>query len=504
MTVTEAKEPRSAKPGTLLSQWWTLGAIAADRRTKGRHTAVAWVIIDRFMQKKGNGRASIRYLEKATGLSQNTIIKAYRELVEWGYFTQHISPGTRPAEYTPKWLVLHPSTALATAAPICSSTASPMCSATDSSASPTCSESCLPEPAYQPASLVSSNDSAAPASPPHAAGLAPSSGEAPQEERARDTQAGGFDELWATYRFKHDRAKAKIAYAKLSPSPELHAELCTAAAAWADHYETNGTEPRWRVRLHNWLGGEKYLEDVPQVYADAKSAAISKTRGSAKANSARCGKPRKTPGPVTARITAANVVQDGSTSELRFTTTDGDGAVLDHVITLEHHDGDTQCEGQKQLGKLVGAAGLGQIEDSAELLGRTIVLTGDKYIYAAPIVRPVDDASLSSASDTPISEPPPSSPLTEAELAEIKARVAAAPPMPRRREFSLTEQRQAELDAEAEAEIEVEDEVVGGDLRRRPIREITVEEYEAHAGVPFEEDDDWPDWMDAEQEDDAA
>ena len=90
----DTKELRSTKPGTLLSQWWTLGEIALDKRTVGRHMTVAWIIIDRYMQKHGNGRASVRYIERATGMSVHTVMKACRELVEWGFFSQHIGTGT--------------------------------------------------------------------------------------------------------------------------------------------------------------------------------------------------------------------------------------------------------------------------------------------------------------------------------------------------------------------------------------------------------------------------
>lgn len=43
--MSEAKPERTAKPGDLLLQWWTPGAIAADRRTTGRHMKAGWVIM---------------------------------------------------------------------------------------------------------------------------------------------------------------------------------------------------------------------------------------------------------------------------------------------------------------------------------------------------------------------------------------------------------------------------------------------------------------------------
>jgi hypothetical protein len=234
----------------------------------------------------------------------------------------------------------------------------------------------------------SSNDSAAPASPPHAAGLVPASGGAPQGRAsdtvpAADTLAGGFDELWEAYRFKHDRAKAKAAYGKLSPDANLHAKLIAEAARWHAHYEGNNTEPRWRVRLHNWIGGEKYLEDVPQVYSDAKSAAISKTRGSAKPAKASTGRAAKpgcafAAGETTITITKADLSKMQTSSLLILTAEDADGIEYIHTIPLEHHNEEVQAAGQREKDKLADAAGLYfGFEDAGQLVGRQVVALVD-------------------------------------------------------------------------------------------------------------------------------
>ncbi|GAB1717535.1 MAG: hypothetical protein NTAFB05_25770 [Nitrobacter sp.] len=119
---------------------------------------------------------------------------------------------------------------------------------------------------------ISSSNSAASATPPHVAGLAPASGEAPQ----------GFEEFWTAYAHKQQRAKAKAAWAKLDPSPELVSTIITEAGRWAAHYAEHAVEPRWRVLPHNWLAGENWLQDLPIVHKDAKSAAIANVRGRAK------------------------------------------------------------------------------------------------------------------------------------------------------------------------------------------------------------------------------
>jgi hypothetical protein len=92
-----ANKQRTAKPGDLLSQWWTLGAIAADKRTTGRHMKAGWVIINSYWQKHGNGRASLRYIERATGLGRPAVVKACRELAEWGHVTRVRGVGSGPS-----------------------------------------------------------------------------------------------------------------------------------------------------------------------------------------------------------------------------------------------------------------------------------------------------------------------------------------------------------------------------------------------------------------------
>jgi hypothetical protein len=230
-------------------------------------------------------------------ISIQNIASGDRDLVEWQYlFEDEKGKGRRGSRFSINWQLLelaanghfpvcvHPVDDATSVHPVDDTAVHPVGDATASSVHPVGDKDPTTQTRLPDGATSSSNDSAAPATPPHAAGLAPASGEAPQGRASASipNSLAGFDELWAAYRFKHDRAKAKVAYGKLDPSPELHAELCAGAAAWADHYEANKTAPRWRVRLHNWLGGEKYLEDVPQVYTDAKSAAISQTRGSAK------------------------------------------------------------------------------------------------------------------------------------------------------------------------------------------------------------------------------
>jgi hypothetical protein len=99
----QPEQERRAAPGSLLSQWWSLGGIIRDKRTSGRHVKAAWVIIDRFVKSYGNSRASLRYIERATGLGRAAVVRACRELTEWGYVERRVGSGTRPSEYEPRW-----------------------------------------------------------------------------------------------------------------------------------------------------------------------------------------------------------------------------------------------------------------------------------------------------------------------------------------------------------------------------------------------------------------
>lgn len=421
----EAKPPRTAKPGTLLSQWWTLGAIARDKRTAGRHTSVAWVIIDRYMAKHGKGRASLRYIEKATGLSRHTVLKACHELVDRGYFIAEISAG-RSAEYTPNWQVVHPSTPVQGGAPMCTTVVYPCAPVLDESGAPMCTESFLHEPADKPASLKEEIEHRPPSAPDAAALAGASPGTAVEElqhSQAEDTQAKpSFESLWRAYGHNRAKKEARAAWNALPPDTDL-AAVIEAAKAWQASWAAQRKSDAPRYTLAGWLKDERFDEDAPRGFQKVDRPAKAKPTSPAK--------PRKPASPVTARITAAVVVTLSSgSSELRFTTDNG----ADHVIILEHGDAETQFAGQRQLANLVHAVGLEQIDDSGELLGRSLKLVGGDERFAAPDNRPDDD-------------PPPPVRLEP-------ARYANPAPAPR---VKTIDEEQADYDAWFEAQLEDDD-----------------------------------------------
>jgi hypothetical protein len=103
--VDDKPKSRTAEPASLLSQWWTMGRIAADKRTSGRHMKAGWVIINSYWAKHGNGRASLSYIQQATGMDRKAVVKACRELDEWGHASRILKGvGTRASEYVPHWV----------------------------------------------------------------------------------------------------------------------------------------------------------------------------------------------------------------------------------------------------------------------------------------------------------------------------------------------------------------------------------------------------------------
>lgn len=414
------------KTGGLLDQWKLLAEIISDKRTRKSHIQIAQIVIDRQKHEHGNGQASVRYLEQGTGLSKWRIGKATADLAEWGYVTRRPGVGTRPSEFT---VVSWPSVRVQrdTNQPLLvSESGGTGCPSPEGHYEPLVSESGGTNPAYVnglQAGLREAESSVGAATPPHAAGLAPASGETPPgRESVPDTPAGGFPELWDAFSLKltNTKPKARAAYERLAPNAGLHASMVEAAARLHAHYEEHNTERRYRIQCHNWINASGWEDDLPIVYADAKSAAISKVRGKAKPADKPTppAKTRQPAAPITARVTASEIVAIGGTKELRFTATDVNGVEHERAIVLEHDDMHRQSEGQKQFALLQRAAGLEEILDSGELHGRTIIITEDGF--AAPTTRPDDEPPLPTR-DEPQRQPP----VSDESPHDFAARMAA-------------------------------------------------------------------------------
>ena len=83
-----------------------LGAIIDDERVRLIHIKTARHLLKRYYQKHGNARASVSFLQQATGLTRGSVASATEDLVAWGYFTRVMGSGKRPSEYHPNFSVL--------------------------------------------------------------------------------------------------------------------------------------------------------------------------------------------------------------------------------------------------------------------------------------------------------------------------------------------------------------------------------------------------------------
>ncbi|SDP46819.1 hypothetical protein SAMN05428967_2254 [Phyllobacterium sp. YR620] len=395
--------PRTAVPGSLLSQWWTLGDIILDRRTNGsgRHVKVAWVIIDRYMQAKGNGRASVRFIEQATGLSKGIIIKACRELVDWGYMTQRIGIGTRPTEYSPNWSSVSPTSNAKTISPSVpqesNASVPPESNTTDFSVPPESNESYLPEPAYKAGLQVGSNFDTHGAPPSAALSGAAAGTRVPES---------AFDKFWLAFPRKFQKPKARSAWDKINPSEELAGRIIEAASLWAAHYASQSTDKKWIPTPANWLTGERYDEDLPDVYTDPKEAAI------AKANERKPSKPAVAAndndglpalpvyqwdvGPFSPFGTFRGEIIDSHVGwpnpkdqQAVFTIElDGrEGNTVDHTFFVQAADPKKQERGQQFLRDIMRAVSFeGALDDTDQLHFRPLQVTIDRGLISyAPI-----------------------------------------------------------------------------------------------------------------------
>lgn len=324
-------------------------------------------------------------------ISIQNIASGNRDLTDWQYlFEDEKGKGRRGTRYSINWQLLelasrgqfpvsvHPVDDATSVHPMDDTAVHPVGDAKSASVHPASDKDPTTQTRLQDGATSSSNGSAAPATPPHAAGLAPASGEAPQgrasatvpDAQAEVTSAGGFEEFWNAYDHKQQRAKAKAAWAKLDPSPELASAIIAEAIRWAAHYAEHAIEPRWRVMPHNWLVGENWLQDLPIVHKDAKSAAIVNVRGRAKP------KPRKpTPlglGDDIKNFTVVDYKEDGnwfSDMRVKIRLKANDGQELErryHVVTTNGPGTD-----QDAYNEIMRAA-FGEGNPRGEFVGRVI------------------------------------------------------------------------------------------------------------------------------------
>lgn len=420
-----------------------------DRRLTDPARTVYRFMIGWYMHAKhGDALASVRHIVKtmrgrapdgARHLSRSAVQRAIVLLIECGWLVRtHTGKGRGGSRYVPVLNVLElaaqgtlpvsvPDYRDATEISLVSHSTGPVVSHSTGTLSDVVSHSTgtktlLLDPSTDGAT-EREIDTRPPTAPLLGDGLAatPARGSAVEElthGQAEHTQAEPtFEALWRAYDLAKGKKEARAAW-KTLPAEVDRAAMIETATAWQASWAAQGKPDAPRKHLATWLREERYDEDAPTGYQPKeKRAKPAKPTAPGKASSAK-GNPVRT----TARVTSADVVTTGGTTELRITATDGVGFELDRILVLEDDHAETQFEGQRQFAKLVRAAGLEQIGDSSELLGRTIIITEDGF--AAPTTRP-DDEPLLPAKPEPVPYANPAPVKAEESPAAFAARMAA-------------------------------------------------------------------------------
>jgi Protein of unknown function (DUF669) len=368
----------------LLKQYKLLGAVIdAPWATRLDHK-IARRVIDRYFVKFGNARASLRYLEQATGSARNKIIDSLRRIIEHGVFSiirQGI--GTRPTEYAlnfefPSGTLQGTSTSGALQGTSEVPQEEPLAA---SSGAVQGTETYLPSVLTSTLTVSRIEDTPAVPTAPPVSGGATASTAGPAVDP--------FEELWAVYPRKHQRAKALAAYRALAPEPGLHATLVDKAAQWAAHYQQTGTEKKWWKHLHRWLEDQCYLEDLPVAYEDPKEAAIARRASGKNQSPGKSGSSMKAPmGTHRLTITAAEVTKSTNNDEilaLDFRVLGGphDGKEFSHSFVFDSEDNNSREEGQNTFAQFRQAAGKESPQDASDfvdcVLRATVSKRGIRY-----------------------------------------------------------------------------------------------------------------------------
>lgn len=373
-------------PAGLLAKHKLLRAVIdADWATRLDHK-VASHIIERYRADHGNARASLRYLERATGAARPSIIASLRRLNANAFFASvQTGSGSRPTEFALNFDLGAPASGSAgdTASPIGASgnagdTSEVMPAIPPEAASGIAddTESLLPVPVTDRVRVGGDSETRAGVPP-----AAPSTPDGGTGGAARDP----FEALWNAYGHKRDRAKAKTAFHKIDAAD--HEAAITGAARWHAAYVDEGRPAQYRKALHNFLAGECWLEDDPEPYVDRRAAGIAARR------SQRAAEPDEEPMPTPAprlpaytgptgrfrvRVTDTQLENEskGGQLALTFEILDGHraGERLDRVITHSSRDQHEQQAGQVELSRLCDAAGVGKLETGREVVGAVFVI----------------------------------------------------------------------------------------------------------------------------------
>ncbi|QND51524.1 hypothetical protein HB779_06125 [Phyllobacterium sp. 628] len=228
--------------------------------------------------------------------------------------------------------------------------------------------------------------------------------------RAPEEKKDAFNQFWQAYSRKFQKLKARAAWDKINPDTVLAARIVEKAGLWAEHYSTQDTDKRWIPAPANWLAGERWDEDLPDIYIDPKEAAIAKAkergsnpaRGTSRVAANDDGELPSVPqhewdvGPFSpfgtfgAEIVASTVKNpDAQTEEVVLTIAlDGDPyKTVEHTMLTQCQDKTRQFRGRRFLDTLAKLTGADRpLKDTEELHFKPLTVTIDRGLifYAEP------------------------------------------------------------------------------------------------------------------------
>ncbi|MFH1797604.1 MAG: hypothetical protein ABIK36_06430 [Pseudomonadota bacterium] len=377
----ETSVARVPKPESLEAKFKLLSLLPYEKRAKRKHSLVYGFILDWYHSKYGDALASVRHIAEhlkdrdpsGRGLFTGDVHSAISDLVSWGYLIQEKGSGRRASRYVPKWdLVCSVRKIPNTTEDGISVRESPNAdvretpNATGDSVRESLNEDPLtPTRALDPETGVERIECAAPTAPP-AAGLS-----AATAGTAQDANIEPFEQLWRVYDYKRQKKEARAAYAKRSPSPELHATMIEAATAWRESWAAQNKPDAPRYSLAKWIEREDYECAPPTAYKPKeRKAKTSSTPATVKGN-------------VSSLLRIKNVREEGGVMFDDYTvhlSLDGDGGSVEHILRVfSKGDPAEDFDAYKKL-----ADAMGSKVDS--WLGRRtrLVLDGNRLVDALP------------------------------------------------------------------------------------------------------------------------
>ena len=379
-----------ARSDSLKYQWRVVGLVVRSSWATSLDKSVAFEIVDNYRKDFGNSRASLSYLQTATGADRKSVIASTRRFVEHGPFRViRQGAGTRPTEYDILFDMVSESAssgAPTTTTEISSSSgvdATP-CSGVDATTSGPSSgvdttESVLPVNGLQ-AGLQDrmNNNCAPPTAPPGSASDGPTGAEVRKRESKQP-----FDELWLAYGHRQKRVDARAAYDAAAPDEDLHQTMVDAATAWQAHWSRQNNPHAPRKSLASWIRSEGYLEDPPAGFVPKERKAKPKA-----ANDSVSPRPvtRNTSGPVVGQVVQGDVIKTPDSTHVQLVICNAAGGQeWTRRIALESRDSNEQYDGQREFANLCTALDLSGVNDTSELLFKPFLIKSGAGAESGPI-----------------------------------------------------------------------------------------------------------------------